>query len=108
LYEEAVKGNLLFGTVDSWLIWNLTEVGPWYYCTDVTNASRTMLMNLKTLSWDQEILDELDIPSAILPRILPSSAEFGPAGSTSEIRSPAFWEINRQRFSGRPALQRER
>jgi glycerol kinase len=78
LYEEAVKGNLLFGTVDSWLIWNLTG-GPDHgiHCTDVTNASRTMLMNLKTLSWDQEILDELDIPSAILPRILPSSAEFG-------------------------------
>ena len=78
LYDEAVRGNLLFGTVDSWLIWNLTG-GPNHgiHCTDVTNASRTMLMNLKTLTWDQEILDELDIPSAILPRIVPSSAEFG-------------------------------
>lgn len=78
LYEEALKGNLLFGTIDSWLIWNLTG-GPegGVHRTDVTNASRTMLMNLKTLSWDQEILDELDIPAEILPEIYPSSGYFG-------------------------------
>jgi glycerol kinase len=78
LYEEALKGNLLFGTIDTWLIWNLTG-GPegGVHRTDVTNASRTMLMNLKTLSWDQEILEELDIPAAILPEIHPSSGYFG-------------------------------
>ena len=78
LYEEALRGNLMFGTIDSWLIWNMTGgiTGGKHY-TDVTNASRTMLMNLKTLSWDSEILEELDIPVQILPEIKPSSGYFG-------------------------------
>lgn len=68
------KGDLLFGNVDTWLIWWLTG-GPngGAHVTDVTNASRTMLMNLSTLEWDTEILDALDIPSHILPRIVSSS-----------------------------------
>ncbi|KAL0321213.1 UNVERIFIED_CONTAM: Glycerol kinase [Sesamum radiatum] len=69
--KEAVKkGDALFGTIDTWLIWNLTggkENG--LHVTDVSNASRTMLMNLKTLEWDKTILNELGIPVAILPKI---------------------------------------
>jgi glycerol kinase len=68
------KGNALFGTVDSWLTWWLTG-GPYggIHVTDVTNASRTMLMNLETLNWDVDILQELSIPDSILPAIIPSS-----------------------------------
>jgi len=70
----AEKGDALFGTMETWVIWWLTG-GPdgGSHVTDVTNASRTMLMNLKTLQWDEEILKALDIPSQILPRIVPSS-----------------------------------
>ena len=73
--RQAVEGgNACFGTIDTWLIWWLTG-GPrgGSFVTDVTNASRTMLMNLQTLDWDEEILDELGIPREILPRIVPSS-----------------------------------
>jgi glycerol kinase len=71
----AERGQALFGTIDSWLIWNLTG-GPegGAHVTDVTNASRTMLMNLQTLDWDQELLDILGIPRAMLPSIRPSCA----------------------------------
>ena len=69
----AEEGDALFGTIDSWLIWNLTGgPGGGAHVTDVTNASRTMLMNLHTLSWDDEMLDLLNIPAAMLPRIVPS------------------------------------
>lgn len=80
LYQTAQRGDLLFGTIDSWLIWNLTggARGGHHY-TDVTNASRTMLMNLKTLNWDAEILSELDIPPQVLPKIMPSISNFGEA-----------------------------
>ncbi len=75
------KGDVLFGTMDSWIIWWLTG-GPrgGAHVTDVTNASRTMLMDLKTLAWDADILDILDIPASGLPRIVPSSdpASWGP------------------------------
>jgi len=67
--------DLLFGTVDSWLIWKLTG----RHVTDVTNASRTMLMNLSTLDWDDELLDTFGIPRAMLPEILPSSMVYGEA-----------------------------
>jgi len=70
---KAEKGDLLFGTVDSWIIWNLTGV----HVTDVTNASRTLLMNLNTLDWDDEILKLLDIPRAVLPEIKSSSEIYG-------------------------------
>ncbi len=74
LRATAENGNALFGTVDSWVIWNLTG-GPdgGIHATDVTNASRTQLMNLSSLEWDQEILDTLEIPPGMLPRICPSS-----------------------------------
>mgnify|MGYP000922280818 CR=1 FL=1 len=73
--ELAAKGNLLFGTVDTWLIWNLT--GGQVHATDYSNASRTMLFNIHTLAWDQELLDLLGIPENILPEVLPSSGVFG-------------------------------
>ncbi len=71
----AEQGNLLFGTVDTWLIWNLT--GGQVHATDYSNASRTMLFNIHTLQWDDEILKILDIPASILPNVLPSSGVFG-------------------------------
>ncbi|HSN93606.1 MAG TPA: glycerol kinase GlpK [Anaerolineaceae bacterium] len=76
--EKAEAGDLLFGNIDTWLIWNLTG-GPngGLHLTDVTNASRTMLMNLDTLDWDADMLAELQIPRAILPSIMPSSGYFG-------------------------------
>ncbi len=72
--EAANRGELLFGNIDTWLIWWLTG-GPrgGAHVTDVTNASRTLLMNLQTLDWDDEILREMDIPRQIMPRIVPSS-----------------------------------
>ncbi|MCL2197970.1 MAG: glycerol kinase GlpK [Defluviitaleaceae bacterium] len=71
----AEKGNLLFGTVDSWLIWNLTK-GK-IHVTDYSNASRTMLFNIHTLEWDDEILKELNIPRSMLPEVKPSSYVYG-------------------------------
>ncbi len=77
---RAAAGDLLFGTIDTWLIWNLTG-GPTggVHVTDVTNASRTMLMNLETLEWDEAIRDILDIPAALLPQIRSSSETYGTA-----------------------------
>jgi glycerol kinase len=72
---RAEKKELLFGTVDSWLIWNLTKGET--HVTDYTNASRTMLFNIHNLDWDEEILTELDIPREILPKVLPSSYIYG-------------------------------
>jgi len=68
--EAAEKGDAIFGNIDTWLIWNLTGGN---HVTDITNASRTMLMDLKTLDWDQEILDIMGIPRSMLPKIVPSS-----------------------------------
>jgi glycerol kinase len=76
LRERAEKGEVRFGTMDTWLITKLTG----RHATDVTNASRTMLMNLSTLDWDDELLDAFDIPRAMLPEILPSSYVYGEAG----------------------------
>jgi glycerol kinase len=75
--ERARRGELLFGTVDTWLIWKLT--GGRVHVTDYTNASRTMLFNIHELTWDQEILDLLDIPRAMLPEVKPSSCIYGVA-----------------------------
>ena len=72
---KAENGELLFGNIDTWIIWNL--VGE--HSTDVTNASRTMLMNLSTLDWDDEILNVLDIPRVMLPQIRSSSEIYGKA-----------------------------
>ncbi|MDR2183402.1 MAG: glycerol kinase GlpK [Clostridiales bacterium] len=73
--EAAEKGDLLFGTVDSWLIWNLTK-GK-IHVTDYSNASRTLLYNIHTLDWDDEILKELNIPRKMLPDVKPSSYVYG-------------------------------
>jgi len=71
---DAEKGDAIFGNTDAWLIWNLTGgPGGGSHITDVTNASRTMLMNLETLDWDDELLSFFDIPRAMLPEIRPSS-----------------------------------
>ena len=73
--ERAEKGELLFGTVDSWIIWKLT--GGKVHVTDYSNASRTMLFNIHTLKWDEEILRVLKIPQQILPQVKPSSHVYG-------------------------------
>jgi len=73
--ERAERGELLFGTMDTWLIWNLTKGRV--HVTDYSNASRTMLFNIKTLNWDETILKHLDIPHSILPQVRPSSEVYG-------------------------------
>ncbi|WP_024804019.1 glycerol kinase GlpK [Nocardia sp. BMG51109] len=78
LRERAERGDVLFGTMESWLIWNLTGgIDGGLHVTDVTNASRTLLMNLATRAWDPELLRLFGIPAAMLPRIQPSTASFG-------------------------------
>jgi glycerol kinase len=72
--EDAESGDAIFGNTDSWVMWNLTGgVNGGVHVTDLTNASRTMLMNLETLDWDEELLGFFDIPRAMLPQIRPSS-----------------------------------
>jgi len=77
---RAEKNELAFGTVDTWLIWNLTKGKV--HVTDYTNASRTMLFNIRDLAWDKKLLDELTIPLSLLPEVKPSASEFG------------FWELD--------------
>ncbi len=90
LQAAGERGDALFGTMDSWLIWNLTG-GPdgGVHVTDVTNASRTMLMNLETLDWDQELLNALEIPREMLPTIRPSSDAdiYGTTSSSTPLGS---------------------
>lgn len=78
--ERAEKGELLFGTVETWLIWKLTKGAV--HVTDYSNASRTMLFNINTLQWDEEILKELDIPASMLPEAKPSSCIYGKTESS--------------------------
>jgi glycerol kinase len=73
--EKAEKGELLFGNIDTWLIWNLTRGKV--HVTDYSNASRTMIYNIKELKWDEKILEELDIPKSMLPEVKPSSEVYG-------------------------------
>lgn len=76
--EKAEKGELLFGNTDTWLIWNLTGgVNGGVHVTDVSNASRTLLMNIATCQWDEEMMKELQVPASMLPKIMPSSAVYG-------------------------------
>lgn len=79
LRTRAQNGEVLAGTIDSWLIWNLTEGA--HHVTDYTNASRTLLYNIRTLEWDQQLLDLFEIPRAMLPDVIPSS---GTVGTTAE------------------------
>ncbi len=82
---KADAGDLCFGNIDTWCIWNLTGgTGGGLHITDVSNASRTMLMNLETLDWDEELLSTIGVPRSMLPKIMPSSAPYG------EITSGAF------------------
>ena len=78
--EKAEQGELLFGTVETWLIWKLTKGAV--HVTDYSNASRTMLFNINTLEWDDEILAELDIPKCMLPQPKPSSCIYGEADAS--------------------------
>jgi glycerol kinase len=73
--EKAQKGELLFGTIDTWLVWNLTRGKV--HVTDYTNASRTMLYNIKQMKWDENLLKELDIPASMLPEVKSSSCQYG-------------------------------
>jgi glycerol kinase len=75
--ELAARGELAFGTVDAWLIWQLTKGQR--HATDVSNASRTMLFNVHTNEWDPELLAALDVPRALMPEVLPSGADYGAA-----------------------------
>ncbi|HYF66672.1 MAG TPA: glycerol kinase GlpK [Ohtaekwangia sp.] len=72
---RAEKGELAFGTIDTWLIWNMTQGKV--FATDYTNASRTMLFNIRDLEWDEKLLSELGIPSTMLPEVRPSASDFG-------------------------------
>jgi glycerol kinase len=80
LRRRAESGDVLFGTIESWLIWKLTG----RHVTDPTNASRTMLMNLATLEWDDLLLDAMGVPRAILPEICSSAEVYGEASGTLE------------------------
>ena len=81
--ERASRGELLFGNIDAWIIWNLTG-GPegGVHVTDVTNASRTLLMNIRTREWEHELTDFLDVPMAMLPKIKPFSCVYGTTRKT--------------------------
>lgn len=84
--EAAAAGQLMFGTIDTWLIYNLT--GGMVYATDYTNASRTMLFNIHTLEWDDELLEALDIPRSMLPEVRWSSGDFGRVSSEIMTHTP--------------------
>jgi len=85
--EKAEAGDLMFGTTDTWVLWNLTGgVNGGVHVTDVTNASRTLFMDLKTLSWRQDILDDFGVPASMLPEIKSSSEVYGHAESNSLLR----------------------
>ncbi|HEY8561157.1 MAG TPA: glycerol kinase GlpK [Pyrinomonadaceae bacterium] len=81
--RQAENGELLFGTIDSWLIWNLTAGKA--HVTDVSNASRTMLFNINTLEWDEELLEIFGIPAAMLPRVTASSEVYGEITAVEEL-----------------------
>lgn len=78
--DQAIKGDLLFGTIDTWLIWNLTSKK--IHATDCTNASRTLLYNIHKLDWDQELISLLDVPEIILPKVFNSSEKIGYTDAT--------------------------
>ena len=84
---KADAGDLLFGTTDSWVVWNLTGgVDGGVHITDVTNASRTMFMDLETLSWDDKILEAFNVPRSMLPEIKSSSEIYGTVHTSSLLR----------------------
>jgi glycerol kinase len=108
--SKAESGEVLFGNIDTWVIWQVTG-GPdgGVHVTDVSNASRTMMMNLETLDWDDEILGILGVPRAMLPEIRASSEVYGEAkGISPGSRSPATSATSRPRSSARPASRSAR
>ena len=94
--EDALQGKLAFGTVDSWLLWALTQGEV--HATDVTNASRTMLFNIHDMKWDPWLLDLFDIPASMLPEVRPSSGDFGVTSKSRRLPRRAH-----PRYRGRPA-----
>ena len=98
--KKAENGDLLFGTVETWLIWKLTN--GQVHITDYSNASRTMLFNIQTLSWDDEILSELDIPKSILQAASTAKQTRFILGRRFQLQEPP--EISRQLFLGKPAF----
>lgn len=106
---ESRKRRALFGTVETWLIWKLTQ--GQVHVTDYSNASRTMMFNINTLKWDDEILKELDIPKSMLPKPMPSSCVYGevnPVYFGVRFLSRVRQETSRLRFLARPALGQEK
>ena len=103
--ERAENGELAFGTMDTWVLWNLTGGSRGgVHVTDVTNASRTMLMDLESLDWHEPSLELMGIPRSMLPEIRSSSEVYGEASGTAVGggRSLAFSAISRRRCSDRP------
>jgi glycerol kinase len=98
--ERASRGEIAFGTIDSWLVWKLTNGA--HHVTDVSNASRTLLFNLRTLNWDPVLLEMLDIPPACLPKVVPSQLTTG-HGLTTRFPSSASRGTSRPRSSASPA-----
>src|SRR3954449_5463589 len=85
--ERAESGDLLFGNIDTWCIWNLTGgTDGGLHITDPTNASRTMLMDLRSLAWDDEVRDVMGVPASMLPEIRPSSAVYGEVRSVGALQ----------------------
>ncbi len=104
---RAERGNLAFGTVDSFLLWRLT--GGKVHATDATNASRTLLYDIHKGTWDKDLCEILRVPMAILPQVKDSAALFGttdPSLLGASIPSAASPVINRRRQSGRPVSDR--
>ena len=100
--ERARRGELLFGTVDSWLIWKLT--GGRVHVTDYTNASRTMLFDIQRLCWDEHICRTLDIPMEMLPQVRDSSAVYGTVNLQGmEVPIAGIAGDQQAACSGRPA-----
>lgn len=100
--ERAERGELLFGTVDTWLIWNLT--GGRVHVTDYSNASRTMLFNIHTLQWDAELCEALRIPMCMLPKPVSNSEEYG----TIDSHMPGLEELSGTPICGAAGDQRRR
>ncbi|GAY73016.1 glycerol kinase [Lentilactobacillus kosonis] len=98
--ERAERGELLFGTIDTWILWKLT--GGKVHATDYTNASRTMLFNIHDLTWDKDILNELNIPESLLPEVKQSSEVYGYTAGYTFLEFRCRWqvllEINRQLY----------
>lgn len=104
---RGAKGDLCFGTIDTFLIWRLT--GGKSHVTDATNASRTLMYNIAANDWDNELLDILRVPKAMLPEVLDCAADFGiteKACSARKSRSSAWPATSRRRPSARPASSR--